>query len=236
MGTAWAPITSRFAEGRVSVCFVRMLCLQWLPSLHHSHRPELSGVKGPPNTSGASQEQTAHAKTKKRVASSNETLNEEVRLRRDAMQRQGHARGGRLCRAGVRLSGRGAVSGQSSIACILACRSCSTRKLWGERLRHDALTGKAPRVTMPARTIPIVCVCVCVCVSPFGGEHALSCLTIQLTRILTLGYRVVPVCLAIVCVCGWVGGWVGGWGAGRNDGSAQSLCSNGLICLVVPMS
>jgi hypothetical protein len=55
-----------------------------------------------------------------------------------------------------------------------------------------------------------VCVCVCVCVSeglfffrkaPIGGEHALSCLTFQLTRILTLGNRVVPVCLAIVCVC-----------------------------------
>ena len=34
-----------------------------------------------------------------------------------------------------------------------------------------------------------------------GGEHALSCLTFQLTRILTLGNRVVPVCLAIVCMC-----------------------------------
>jgi hypothetical protein len=37
--------------------------------------------------------------------------------------------------------------------------------------------------------------------APIGHEHALSCFTIQLTRILTLGNRVVPVCLAIVCVC-----------------------------------
>ena len=37
--------------------------------------------------------------------------------------------------------------------------------------------------------------------APFGVEHVLSCLTIQLMRILTVGYRVVPVCLAIVCVC-----------------------------------
>ena len=34
-----------------------------------------------------------------------------------------------------------------------------------------------------------------------GVEHALSCLTIQLRRILTLGDRVVPVCLAMVYVC-----------------------------------
>ena len=27
-----------------------------------------------------------------------------------------------------------------------------------------------------------------------------------------------------------------GWGTGRKDGSAQSLCSNGVICLVVPLS
>ena len=36
--------------------------------------------------------------------------------------------------------------------------------------------------------------------APIGGEHALSCLTFQLTRILTLGNRIVPVCLVIVCV------------------------------------
>ena len=50
--------------------------------------------------------------------------------------------------------------------------------------------------------------------APIGGEHALSCLTTQLTRILTLGNRVLPVSLAMlsvyvyVYVCGWVGGWV----------------------------
>ena len=35
--------------------------------------------------------------------------------------------------------------------------------------------------------------------APIDGQHALSCLTFQLTRILTLGNRVVPVCLALVC-------------------------------------
>ena len=43
-----------------------------------------------------------------------------------------------------------------------------------------------------------LCVCVCVC----DGEHALSCLAIQLTRILTLGNRAVPrLSCNCVCVC-----------------------------------
>ena len=56
--------------------------------------------------------------------------------------------------------------------------------------------------------------------APIGDGHALSCWTFQLTRILTLGNRVVPVCLAIVCVCVRAPGCAdeeGGWGGGRAD-------------------
>ena len=73
-----------------------------------------------------------------------------------------------------------------------------------------------------------VCVCVCVCAraracvsseclfffrkAPIGVGHALSCLTIQLTRIGTLGTRVVPVCVAVTCVCTGGGGLAQGLG------------------------
>ena len=59
------------------------------------------------------------------------------------------------------------------------------------------------------RMSPSLLLCLCCRNTPIGGKHA--CLTICLiclTKILSLRNRIVPVCLAMVCVCVCVGGWV----------------------------
>ena len=51
------------------------------------------------------------------------------------------------------------------------------------------------------RCVPTFAHYVCCRKAPIGVGHALSCLTIQLTRVLALRTQVVPAGLALVCVC-----------------------------------